>query len=379
MANTLTNLMPDLYESLDVVSRELVGFIPAVTWDASAARAALNQNIRVPITPASAAEDITPGQLPADDGDQTIGNTVITISKSRTVPFRWQGEEQREVNSNGPGYSNIRRDQIIQAMRTLTNEIEVFLGALFIYTSRAAGTAGTTPFNGHLDEAADVRKILDDNGCPMGDRHLVVGTTAGAQLRKNTQLTKALEAGTTEMRAQGTLLDLFGFSLRESAGVQSHTKGTGTSYVTSGTTAANATSVVLATGSGTVVAGDVMNFATDTADNYVVNTGVAAPGTIVLNAPGVKQAIATGQTATVGNNYVANMAFHRSSIVLVTRAPALPEEGDMASDRQVIIDPRSGLAFEIAVYPQYRRVRYEISCAYGAALIKPNHAALLMG
>ena len=58
MANTLTSLIPDLYESLDVVSRELVGFIPSVTLDAAVARAALNQNVRSFVTPAVTAEDI---------------------------------------------------------------------------------------------------------------------------------------------------------------------------------------------------------------------------------------------------------------------------------------------------------------------------------
>ena len=82
MANNLSQLIPDLYEAIDTVSRELVGFIPSVTLDASADRAALNQAIRIPITAASSAEDVTPGQLPPDDGDQTVTNNVLSITKS---------------------------------------------------------------------------------------------------------------------------------------------------------------------------------------------------------------------------------------------------------------------------------------------------------
>lgn len=37
MANSLTALIPSLYESLDIVSRELVGYIPSVALDAGAA------------------------------------------------------------------------------------------------------------------------------------------------------------------------------------------------------------------------------------------------------------------------------------------------------------------------------------------------------
>ena len=120
MANTLTNLIPDLYSNLDVVSRELTGLIPSVTLDPVASRAALNENVRVFTAPASTAADITPAVAAPDTGDQTIGNVAVAITKSRAVPIRWNGEETLGVN-NGPGAQAILGQQIQQAFRTLAN------------------------------------------------------------------------------------------------------------------------------------------------------------------------------------------------------------------------------------------------------------------
>lgn len=374
MSNTLTSLIPDLYASLDVVSRELAGFIPSVTLDASSERASLNQPIRILITPASQAEDVSPGQLPPDDGDQTVGNTPFTITKSRMVPFRWTGEEQKGINT-GPGYAGIRRDQIAQAMRTLVNEIEVDLGKLAFLSSRASGTAGTTPFATNLGDTAQVRKILSDNGAPLSDLQCVIDTTSGASLRTLAQLTKANEAGTTALRAQGTLLELHGFQLRESAGVAAHTPGTGASYVTNGALAIGATTIPAQTGTGTILAGDVVTIG---AYKYVVTTALSG-GSFAIGAPGLRAAVASGATITGVSAFTANFAFSRSAIVLATRAPALPEEGDMASDRIMLQDPRTGMAFEVSMYKQYRRVRYEIAAAWGCQNIKPAHTAILLG
>ena len=43
-SNDLSGLVPDLYEGLDVVSRELVGMIPSVSRSATAERAAVGQD-----------------------------------------------------------------------------------------------------------------------------------------------------------------------------------------------------------------------------------------------------------------------------------------------------------------------------------------------
>lgn len=377
-ANSLTGLVPALYESLDVISREMVGFIPAVTLDANASRAAVGQSVVVNLAPASTASDIAPAVTAPNDGDQNIGNTSITITKARAVPFRWNGEEQLGLNNNGAGYAAIRNQQIIQAMRTLTNEIEADLGGLFVGASRAYGTPGATPFATNLADPAQARKILVDNGAPSADLQLVIDTTAGANLRALAQLNKVNESGDTQLLRQGILLPLHGFDVRESAGVKTPAVGTGASFVTSGTKAIGDTVIALVTGTGTVLAGEVVTFVGDT-NKYVVAVGTSGPGNITLAAPGLRKALGSGVSMAVSAASVRNMAFHRSALVLAARAPALPVEGDSADDRMTIVDPRSGLAFEVAMYKQYRQVRYEMAIAWGVSNIKPAHTSILLG
>src|SRR6185312_8522155 len=146
MANTLTNLVPTIYEALDVVSRELIGFIPAVSRDSSAERAALGQPILVPTTPTVSMVANTPGVTAPNEGDQTVGNVSMTISQSNHVPIRWNGEEQRGLINAG-SYHGILVNQFTQAFRTLANAMEVNLFQTAAQNaSRAYGTAATAPF-----------------------------------------------------------------------------------------------------------------------------------------------------------------------------------------------------------------------------------------
>lgn len=380
MANSgLSALIPDVYVALNVVSRELVGMIPAVSRDGRLERAAVGENIRIHQAPAAAATDITPGVTPPNDGDQTIGNMTMQITKSRRVPFRWNGEEEKGVNQ-GHGVLSLQQDQVAQAIRTLVNEAEADLTGLQVGMSRAYGTPGTTPFNtaGDWTDASETLRILKDNGTPISDLQMVINTGAGARfLGKQAQ---AQMSNDTTILKQGVLIDIHGFQIRESAQVQQFTKGTGASYTTTAAGfAVGTTSIPLITGTGTVKAGEVITFAGDT-NQYVVATGIAAPGTIVLAAPGLRVAIPAAATAvTILNSSARNMAFRRSAIQLAHRLPALPKGGDLATDRTTIQDERSGLVFEIAMYPQYRQMQYEISAAWGVGLIKPEHAALLLG
>ncbi|HKX78732.1 MAG TPA: P22 phage major capsid protein family protein [Novosphingobium sp.] len=384
MANTITNLIPDLYNALDVVSRELVGIIPAVSADMTFERAAVGQTVRSPVAPAATAGDITPGVTPPDDGDQTIGNVSMTITKARRVPVRWNGEQSLGLDNNGPTRSAIMVNQFAQAMRTLTNEVEADLAALHVYASRAMGTAGTTPFGtaGDFTDATNTLKVLKDNGSPQSDLHLIIDTSAGAKLLG---LQSRYDiAGDTVMQNQGIIVKKAGWDIRESAAIATSTAGTAASATTNNAGyAVGATTITLASaGTGTLVAGDVVTFAGDT-NKYVITSGdadVSNGGTITIAAPGLRVAMSAATKAiTVVAAAARNMAFARNAIALATRAPALPTEGDLAVDREVITDPRSGLSFEVSKYMQYRQVQYEIALAWGVKVVKPEHFALLLG
>jgi hypothetical protein len=384
---TLTGLIPDIYAAMDVVSRELVGFIPAVSRDATAVRAAMNETVRSPVVGAMAAEDLTVTNVAATAPAQTINYVDMTISKARSVPFGITGEENKGL-SNAGTLGQINRDRIAQALRTLTNEVETDLAALHIYASRAYGTYNGTPFGtaGDLSDFAQARKILDDNGAPQSDLHMVLGSASIARIRgKQNTLFKVNEAGSDVLLRTGAIGEVEGWAIHNSAQVdKSFTAGTNASATTNTAGyAVGATVITLASaGTGTIIAGDIIGIAGDSEQYLVVagDTDVSDGGTITIAEPGLRQAIpASAKTITTVAKTTRNMFFHRSAIQLATRAPAMPDGGDAADDVIVLQDPVSGIAYEFCIYRQKRQVRYEVNLAWGVKMIAPRHAGLLIG
>jgi len=391
MSNTLTSLTPTLYEALDIVSREMVGYIPAVSRNSSAERAALNQSILVPITTPGTPGDNTPAVTAPNTGDQTVDNISMTIDKSKHVPIRWNGEEQRGLINAG-SYNGILLNQFVQGFRSLVNLIEADLHAtVYKSASRAYGTAGTAPFGtaGDLSDIAQVRKILDDNGAPQTDLQFVAGSTAMANIRgKQSVLFKMNEAGTDTLLREGILGRLEGFDVHNSAAIVQHVKGAATGQLINGAEAVGQTTLTLDTitvNTTGIKAGDIVTHASDSTNKYVVNTGLAATsGDIVIGGPGLLIAAADNDAVSIGNSYTPNTAFSRSAVQLITRRPAMPigPDGrpmDMADDTMEITDPVSGITFEIAVYRQFMQLVYHVRLAWGAKAIKSAHIATLIG
>lgn len=376
MGKPLTDLMPTLYAALDIVSREIVGFVPAVAVNAAPTTAALGEDIQIPKTTTAEAEDIVPGK-PSDNGDPDLDHLKMTIQKSRMVAVKWNGEQQLGVSNSGT-YNAILAGQFAQSMRTLANEVDADLAALYVGASRAHGTPGVTPFKDGIADAPMTRKILADNGAPLTDLQMVVDTTIGAYLRSNAQLTKANEAGSDATLRRGELLQLSGFSIRESAQIRTHVAGsiTGDALVNNADGYGRGASVIAVDGMSAVnlKAGDLISFGGGS--RYVLEQPSSATP-LAIAAPGLMSAVADDTAVSVVGNYVPSLAFDRNALQLVARAPAMPQGGDEADDVTTITDPVSGISFQVAVYRGYRQVRYEVGLAWGVKLIKPEHVAIL--
>ena len=385
MSNVLTDLAADIYKAADIVGREQVGIIPSVTINAGAERAAFGDTVRSHFTRKPTLNtSYTPSMTIPEGDDQTVDNKTMTIDQVANVQIPWTGEDIRHVN-NGSGYETIYGDQIAQAMRTITNAIEGYTGAAIAAgASRAVGTAGTTPFASDFDLVAEARQILVDNGTPMdGQVTMALNTAAGTKLRNLAQLQKANEAGGAQLLRQGTLLDLQGMMLKESAGIVSHTKGTATGALVNGALSVGDTEIVFdgaTAGASGIKAGDVITFAADTNNKYVVTSGATgATGTITIEGPGLRVAIPDNNAITIGANYTGNVAFHRNAVELVSRAPEQPFGGDAAVDRMTVQDPFSGMTYEVAVYKGYGKTMIDVTTFYAAKVWKGDFVATLLG
>ncbi|MGY2258122.1 P22 coat - protein 5 family protein [Pseudomonas sp. SDO55104_S430] len=376
MANIFTALQPVLYSAAQEVSNEPFGVISAITADFDDKGVAVGDAVKVPVAPIRAVKSFTPSMAMPTGDDATADGVSVQITNTDYVDWNLTGEQIKSLENAGSDKEWVRQ-MIAQGMRALRNKAEIAAcTAIKVGASRAVGTAGTNPFASDINIIPDVRKVLFDNGAPMADLQLCIDSSAGTSARKLGIIQQAYQAGSDAERRSGDLLRQFGFAIRESAGITAHTKGTGASYVTSGSTGIDVPNVALVTGTGTVLAGDVVTFAADTANKYVVNAGVAAPGTITLGRPGAQIVIPTANALTVGNNYVPNLAFERSAVVGVMRAPIIPDNPII---NQTLISDKFGMTYLLLQIAGYGMTTWQLHIAYGFKVVQGEHVAVVMG
>lgn len=377
----LTSLYNDIYSALPEFNRELTGFLPAISIDGKLKGAAKGQKVEVPIVDVGEVGDYEESMTLPTGNDSTADKVEVTLEKASSVKIKLSGET--ELGLNNSNLSNeVNRQRIANAIRKIANEMEDYVaGKMVAGASRAYGTPGTAPFGtaGDLTDIAQLNLILNDNGAPRANRQLVLNSIALAGMQgKMSNLFKANEAGSTKFLHSGYLATpLEGFKLWSSAGLKTHTKGTGTGYLAAGAVAAGKTGVTLDTGTGTVLAGDVVTFAGDS-NKYIVNAGVTAPGAITIGRPGLREALADNTAMTIGATYLPNVAFTKGAFAFAARVPAMPAGGDAADDVMYVTDPVTGISFGFFLYKGHGMNTLEVAAVYGGKVILPENVALLI-
>ena len=376
MANTLTELQPILFSAAQTVSAEPFGAVDSINVNFDDKGVAKGDLVKVPVAPTRAASDFTPAATTSTGTDAIAADVEVQITESRKVSWHLTGEQQRSLD-NGAASPEWIRQMVAQGMRTLRNEAEVdCVAAIYKGASYATGTAGTNPFASALSPLADLRKILRDNGAPMADLQYVMDTTSEANLLKLGVVQSADTAGTDGERRSGFVGRQYGFAMRQSAGIASHTKGTATLLDSAGGSAIGDTSLALDGGDGgTLLAGDIVTFAGDTT-KYVVNTGfTAATGTVVIGKPGLVATLADTVEMTIGNTYTPTMGFDREAVVGIMRPPLMPANPTIS---QMLISDGMGMTYLLVDISQYGQRSWELHLAWGFKAVQPEHIGILL-
>lgn len=372
--NGLLDLAPELYIAVDYVLRERTGAIPSVTLDARPARGTIGQVTRSFVSPKQTTRQITPAMTPPDLGAQNYTNREVKLEEHAVADLIWNGEEEREMSTNGVGMNPMVQDSIQQSIRKLANDIEAYTcNKLADGAGAGLESFAATLFDNNIEDSAAALKHFQDNGVPTGRLSMIIDTETGRNLRVQEQLTKANEAADDSLLRQGILGSLHGFNFRESAQIKQHTAGTAAGAQVAGAQAVGDTTITLAAaGAGSILAGDLVKIGNH---EYGVVTGLAdvsAGGAIEIEEPGLKEALAGAEAADPVASGARQIALDSGAFLLSTRAPAKPTNGDMATDSMMIVDERTGLSLEVSEYKGYYQNKLEVAIAYGGAVMKPE-------
>lgn len=383
MSNTMTNILPVLYSAANVIPRKMAGLIGSVDRTFDSKQAAKSDTVKVPVMTASSNGNYTPA-MTTTAGDDTTPTTVsVTLDYSRQNTFNLTGDEEQSLNNGGDLAKDFLRQKTEAAIGAAIDEIEAYLFLQAKYgASRATGTAGTTPFASTITEIADVRKILIDNGM-CDDVSLVLTSAAATNLRKLVTINNQPSGSPAEMLLrEGTLVNLHGMKIKESAGAVAHTAGTPSGTLVSASEAIGQTSISFDTDTnGPWVAGDIVTFGSGggsgTADTnkYVVSDACTATP-LVINKPGLIIAHVDNDTMTVGAAYTPCIACDRRAIKLVVRPPYTTDSPLIQSE--MIGDALTGLTFRFDRIVGDGMTTYRIVWVYGAKVINPEGVAILL-
>lgn len=374
MANTLTAVIDKLLAQGLLALRQMAIMPILVNRGYEDTAAERGSTIDVPIPSAIVAQDVAPANVPPTTADVQPTSVPIALDQWKEAAFYLTDKDIMEaMNGTIPM-------QASEAIKALANVVDQYILGLYKSFYGFQGTPGVTPLASDTSDATFLGAILSNQLAPIGDRRIVVNPFAQANALNLRAFQDASWTGSTMAILQGQLSQRLGFDWFMDQNVPTHTAGTGTGYLVNNGAgyAIGTTTLVVDTGSGTLIAGDILTFAGHTQTYAVVSSVGGGTVTSIVISPGLVVAVADNVAITRKASHVVNLAFHRDAIAFANRPLVGAVEG-LGAIISSAVDPVSKLTLRLEVSREHRRTRYAYDILYGAKVVRPELGARLAG
>lgn len=373
MANDLADVTPKLIAAAVPVIRENSVMPRLVNSDISAQAAQRGSTVDVPVPTDFEVSDVTPSMLQTQPDDMTINTVPVPLNKWRKVTLYLTDKDMIEIVDN-----NILSEQMKGAIKALANDVDKYLLGLYVEFYGYHGTAGTTPFaNEKPNDAAQLRKVLNNQLAPTFPRHVVMNADAEANALSVPAFANAQWHGDPQAIIDGILNRRVGFDWWMDQNVREHTAGDAAGHTVSGALSEGDTTVALTGGTGTFVVGDIIHFANHT-QSYVVTSATGSPSSSMTIRPPLAMAVPDTTAITSLDDHVANIGFHPVAFAFASRPMARTPEG-LGVIEEIVVDDLSQLALRMQIrYHNYQTV-WTIDILYGGQVVRPELGARLLG
>jgi hypothetical protein len=375
MANTLTNIMPKILARGLMALRQRVIMPRLVNGDYSQEAAQKGDVINVPIPAAQTASDVTPSNTPPVPASEAPGVVQIPLDNWKHSDFHLTDKELTQIDRQ----AHFIPMQMEEAIKALANAVNQDIFDEYKGVFGFVGTPGTTPFATDVVIATTLRKTLNQQLCPRELRRVVLNFDAEANALALAPFRDTSQSSDREVIIEGEIGRKFGMDWYADDHVPTHTAGTGAGYLINNGAgyAPGATTVVVDTGTGTILVGDIVTFAGH-AQTYVVTSALAANQFSFY--PGLQAAVADNAAVTLKASHVVNLGFHRNAIAFATR-PLASTSVELQLGNQIMSmqDPKSGIVLRLEVSRQYKQTVWDFDILWGAKLVRPELAVRLAG
>jgi hypothetical protein len=379
VANTITEVLPKMLAQGVLALRQNAVTPRLVNRDYESIAAQRGNVVNIPIPSAIAARAVTPSVVMNSNVASAPTVALITLDHWYEAPFE---VTDNDVISMSDTFFPM---QASEAVKALANDADVYLLGKHTGFYAAAGTAGTTPFNGSLVVGGTARKLLNRNLAPMDQRWGLLDPDAENNFLQVSNILQADQRGDAEGIIEGRISRKLGIDWYMNQNVPTYTPGTGwaTGWALSTVAAAagdTTLNIINATASGTIKVGDIFTVGGGT-QQYVVKTAATASATVqvaIAFYPALASAAATAVAITViGTSYVVNLVANKYALAWASR----PLKQSLIDGHvfQSPTDPISGVALRLEISRQYKLETLSYDYLAGAGVVRRELGAKIFG